>query len=461
MSDDIAISVRDLRKKYRLFSTPMERLKESFHPLRKRYHKEFWALNGISFDIPKGEVLGILGRNGSGKSTLLQIIASVLQPTSGTVTVNGRVSALLELGAGFNPEFTGRQNVLLNGAIMGVPHDEMLERMPAIIEFADIGQFFDQPMKIYSSGMFVRVAFAAATSVDPDILIVDEALAVGDAKFQYRCFQKIKEFKEHGTTIVLVTHDTEVVIRHCESAILLNEGCLIAGGAPESIVRRYIDLMEERDLKQLARSTEMSLATELGAVSGQRSVLVGRVEEVVNAFLVDRCNADQCARRTTYNPTEHAQKDPRAEIVDYLIVSAESVDPTHIMSGETIDIYIKVRFHADIESPCFGIALNSKDGVQIYALNSAWTSSEPIPARAGELRVVRFRIVLSLNAGDVFIDIGVDERRDVTSYANVFRRMGLIHLVIHSNKLFHGLANLDANFFDQVAGCRVGVSIRE
>src|SRR5215471_1266872 len=206
MSRDIAVSVRDLTKKYRLFSSPMERLKESLHPFRKRYQKEFCALNGINFDLSKGEVVGILGRNGSGKSTLLQIIASVLRPTSGTVTVNGRVSALLELGAGFNPEFTGRQNVLLNGAIMGVSHQEMLERIPAIIEFADIGEFFDQPMKIYSSGMLVRVAFAASVHVDPNVLIIDEALAVGDAKFQYRCFQKLKEFRERGTTIILVTH---------------------------------------------------------------------------------------------------------------------------------------------------------------------------------------------------------------------------------------------------------------
>ncbi len=195
MAEEIAVSLSDLTKKYRLFSTPMERLKESFHPLRKRYHKEFWALKGISFDIKKGQVVGILGRNGSGKSTLLQIIASVLQPTSGTVTVNGRVSALLELGAGFNPEFTGRQNVLLNGAIMGVSHNEMLERMPAVMAFADIGEFFDQPMKIYSSGMFVRVAFAASVHVDPDILIIDETLAVGDAKFQHKCFQRLADLQ--------------------------------------------------------------------------------------------------------------------------------------------------------------------------------------------------------------------------------------------------------------------------
>src|SRR5438309_2988964 len=211
MAEEIAVSLSDLTKKYRLFSTPMERLKESFHPLRKRYHKEFWALKGISFDIKKGQVVGILGRNGSGKSTLLQIIASVLQPTSGTVTVNGRVSALLELGDGFNPEFTGRQNVLLNGAIMGVSRDEMSARMPSVIAFAEIGEFFDQPIKIYSSGMFVRLAFAAAIHVDPDILIIDEALAVGDAKFQHKCFQHLAELRKGGKTILFVTHSTSLV----------------------------------------------------------------------------------------------------------------------------------------------------------------------------------------------------------------------------------------------------------
>jgi len=461
MTEEIAVSIRELTKKYRLFSSPMERLKESLHPFRKRYHKEFWALNGVSFDIPKGEVVGILGRNGSGKSTLLQIIASVLRPTSGTVTVNGRVSALLELGAGFNPEFTGRQNVLLNSAIMGVSHQEMLERIPAIIEFADIGEFFDQPMKIYSSGMLVRVAFAASVHVDPNVLIIDEALAVGDAKFQYRCFQKLKEFRERGTTIILVTHAPELVIRHCNRAMLLHEGRLIADGAPEAVVRRYIDILEERELLSFPHQSGVSLAPGIDITSVQPFLSANGVAEAVNVFLAETPRTDQCPKRATYNYKEHAQNDPRAEIVDYLIICGDTIDPAQITSGEKIDIYVKVHFHADIERPCFGIALNSKDGVQIYALNSAWTTSEPIPARAGDFRVVRFRMVLPLNFGDIFLDAGVDELKYAKHYSNICRRMGLVHFVIHCNKIFHGLADFGASFCEQPTGEHVDIRIHE
>src|SRR5258706_3460270 len=461
MTREIAVSVRELTKKFRLFSTPMERLKESLHPLRKRYHKEFWALKGISLDIPKGEVVGIMGRNGSGKSTLLQIIASVLRPTSGVITVNGRVSALLELGAGFNPEFTGRQNVLLNGAVTGVSLEEMLEPLPAVIDFADIGEFFDQPMKIYSSGMFIRVAFAAATNVAQDILIVDEALAVGDAKFQYRCFQKIKEFRERGTTIILVTHDHELVIRHCKRAILLDEGRLVADGDSETVVRQYIDLLEQRDLSLPHRQAAVNSAAEIDDASMTQLLSPAGVAGAINTFFADMPHADQCPKRATYNVNEHAQRDPRAEIVDYLVICGHTVDPTQITSGEEIDIYITIRFHADVEHPCFGIGVNSKDGVQIYALNSAWTVSEPIPARAGEFRVVRFRLVLALNSGDAFLDVGVDELKYARHYTNICRRMGLVHLVVHANKTFHGLADFGAIFCDQLIGGPIGVPSHE
>jgi lipopolysaccharide transport system ATP-binding protein len=468
MTDQVAVSVHDLTKKYRLFSTPMERLKESLHPLRKRYHKEFWALKGITFDVPKGQVVGILGRNGSGKSTLLQIIASVLQPTAGTVTVNGRVAALLELGAGFNPEFTGRQNVLLNGAIMGVSTDEMLKRMPTIMAFADIGDFFDQPMKIYSSGMYVRVAFAAATNVDPDMLIVDEALAVGDAKFQYRCFQKIQEFKQRGATIMLVTHAAELVIRHCDRAILLDQGRLIADGAPDAVARRYIDLLEERDSSPSLPDSALPSVTQSSSASMQPFFQVSETAKTVNAFLVERHNTDRCSRRATYNAGEYTQKDPRADIVDFLVVCGDRIDAVHVTSGDEIDIYVKVRFHADVERPCFGIALNSVDGVQIYALNSAWTTSEPIPARAGDFRIARFHMTFALNSGDIFLDVGVDELHEGVRYANVCRRMALVHLMVHCDKVFHGLADLNATFSEPSVGgktlaqsVRAGVSSHE
>jgi lipopolysaccharide transport system ATP-binding protein len=456
-SDGVVVSVRDVTKKYRLFASPKDRLKEALHPLRKRYHHEFWALKRISFDIRKGQVVGILGQNGSGKSTLLQIVASVLTPTSGTVTVNGRVSALLELGAGFNTEFTGRQNVLLTGAIMGISREEMLRRMPVISAFADVGEFFDQPMKIYSSGMFVRVAFAASVHVDPDILVVDEALAVGDAKFQYRCFQKLGEFHKNGTTIILVTHSHEMVLRHCDRAILLNQGQLIADGAPETVVRQYIDLLEEREaLPSPHVAAVFSAAAEMVTPSAQPFLSADRVAEAVNTFLIETPAIDQCSKRATYNRGEHSQENPRAEIVDHLVICGDRVDPTQITSGEQIDLYVKVRFQANIERPCFGMAVNSKDGVQIYALNSAWTVSELIPAQAGDFRVVRFRLILALNSGDVFLDVGIDELKDATRYTNICRRIGLVHLVIHCNTLFHGLADFKAIFSEQSIGRRVG-----
>ena len=466
---EATIVVKDVSKKYRLFNSASDRLKEALHPFSKRYHREFWALKGVSFEMSRGQTVGILGRNGSGKSTLLQIIAGIMQPTTGNVIVNGRVSALLELGAGLNPEFTGRENVIFQAKVIGLSREETDRRLPEIEAFADIDEFFDQPVKTYSSGMFVRVAFAAATSVDPDILIVDEALAVGDAKFQYRCFQKFREFQERGTTIILVTHAAELVIRHCSRAILLNQGRLIADGAPETVARQYIDLLEERDSSPSSHEAVVPSVAESGAASVRPFRPVLGAAGTVNAFLVERPNTDQCSRRTTYNPGEYAQKDPRAEIVDYLVVYGDSVDATHVMSGDEIDIYVKVRFHADVERPCFGIALNSVDGVQIYALNSAWTTSELIPACAGDFRMVRFHLTFALNSGDIFLDVGVDELQEGRRYTNICRRMALVHLVVHCDKVFHGLADLDATFSElsvggkallQIGG-RVGVSSHE
>ena len=224
---EIAISVRNLSKKYQLYETPKQRLKEALHPFRKKYHNEFWALNNISFDVKRGETIGIIGRNGSGKSTLLQIICGTMVPSLGEVKVNGRVSFLLELGAGFNPEFTGKDNVYMNASIMGLSREETDARYEKIATFADIGDFINQPVKIYSTGMYLRLAFACSINVDPDILVVDEALAVGDFMFQYKSYQKIKSFQEQGKTVALVTHSPQAVYEHCTKALLLEEGNLI------------------------------------------------------------------------------------------------------------------------------------------------------------------------------------------------------------------------------------------
>ncbi|MEE4353898.1 MAG: ABC transporter ATP-binding protein [Desulfatiglans sp.] len=239
MNDNIAIHVNHLIKTYRLYDTHADRVREAFHPFRRKYHHSFNALSDVSFQVRQGETLGIIGRNGSGKSTLLQIVCGVLRATAGSVEVNGRISALLELGAGFNPQFSGRENVYINGSILGLRREEIDARFDDIAAFADIGDFINQPVKSYSSGMVVRLAFAIAISIDPDILIVDEALAVGDEAFQRKCFARIKEIQENGGTILFVSHGAGTIIELCNRALLLDQGELLIEGAPKQVVSYY------------------------------------------------------------------------------------------------------------------------------------------------------------------------------------------------------------------------------
>lgn len=254
---DIAISVQNLTKIYKLYDSPLHRLKETIIPFGKKYHKDFYALKDVSFEIKKGETVGIIGQNGSGKSTLLKIIAGVLSPSSGTVTVNGKVSALLELGAGFNPELTGLENVYFNGTLMGYPREEMDAKLDDILSFADIGDFVHQPVKMYSSGMFVRLAFAVQIMIDPDILIVDEALAVGDAPFQRKCFNIINELKEKGTTLMLVSHDLHAIERHCSKCVYLQNGTVkIRGNVLEVLNVYYDEIRSSEDSPFTLKSVE-------------------------------------------------------------------------------------------------------------------------------------------------------------------------------------------------------------
>lgn len=234
-----SITINNISKMYKMYDKPQDRLKQFFYKNRKKLYREFWALNDVSFSVSSGTTLGIIGRNGSGKSTLLQIIAGTLQASSGTLNIKGRIAALLELGSGFNPEFTGRENVYLNGSIMGLSEKEMKERMPIIEQFAEIGEFIDQPVKLYSSGMYVRLAFACAVNVDPDILIIDEALAVGDMQFQLKCMDKMKRFKEEGKTILFVSHDTYSVKNFCDEVIWMKDGRIYRYGDVLSVTNEY------------------------------------------------------------------------------------------------------------------------------------------------------------------------------------------------------------------------------
>ena len=257
VADDVAIHVQNLCKCYQIYDQPHDRLKQSIYPRLQRffgrppkqYFCEFWALNDVSFEVRKGETIGIIGRNGSGKSTLLQMICGTLNPTSGSIQTYGRITALLELGSGFNSEFTGRENVYMNAAVLGLSREETDACLDDIIAFADIGDFIDQPVKMYSSGMMVRLAFAVQSQVSPAILIVDEALAVGDAKFQAKCFDRLKRLKDGGTSILLVTHSSEQIVTHCTKALLLENGKVLESGQPRSVVNRYMDLLFGKEKK--------------------------------------------------------------------------------------------------------------------------------------------------------------------------------------------------------------------
>lgn len=264
MDNNITIRVKNLTKIYHLYDKPQDRLKEALHPFRKSYHHDFYALNDVSFEIKKGETVGIIGKNGAGKSTLLKIITGVLTPTSGSVEVNGKIASLLELGAGFNPEMTGLENIYLQGAIMGFSRKEMDTKVDAILEFADIGEFIYQPVKMYSSGMFARLAFSVSINVEPDILIVDEALSVGDMRFQLKCMDKFNEFREAGKTILFVTHDINSVKRFCTFSIWIKNGQLESLGNTDQITDRYIDFLKldtsDESIRQSQEPTNNNIA---------------------------------------------------------------------------------------------------------------------------------------------------------------------------------------------------------
>jgi len=505
--ESVAVSVQNVSKKFRLFNSPKERFLEVLHPFNKKYHREFWALTDINFEVAKGTTVGIIGRNGSGKSTLLQIICSILRPTSGIVTTNGRISSLLTLGAGFNPEFTGRDNVLMNGALMGFSREEMKERLPAIEAFADIGEFIDQPVKIYSSGMFVRLAFAAAINVDPDILVVDEVLAVGDAKFQHKCFNKFFEFQEADKTILFVSHNIDAVIRHCDHAILLEKGRIIEKGEPKTIGNYYTDLLftgkvsgyasspnllecdykgfnivhyrdkyygllqslgtidftcldvadlEERveegkcvvgssfeEAKQLVEQVTFQSGISINQYADAISIKTEKSE--LEKFLEETPTTDNCIHRNGYNKNEYRYGNRRAEIMDYLVVCGDMYDPVTVRSGDMIDIYLKVKFHQAVEFPLYGFSIKTIDGVVVYASNTRYNKTPLRSAKESDIIVFRFSIKLNLHGGDFFIDLGVAEKLPGEDEP-MDRRCGLIHLYVQEKKRFDGFVELETTF---------------
>jgi len=401
MADDILIEARGLSKAYRMWKTPSGRLtiplleagvrllpkgsrpRKALETKVARDRVDFHALRDISFTIRRGEATGIIGRNGSGKSTLLQLIAGTLAPTSGSIEVNGRVSALLELGSGFNPEFSGRENVYLNGAIYGLSHDEVAARMDEIISFADIGEFLDQPVKTYSSGMMMRLAFAVAVNVQPDILIVDEALSVGDVFFSQKCFQRIRDIVHRGATLIFVSHDTAAVQSLCSRALLLNQGSLIFDGAPEDCVSRYFNLHDP--------------AEKAGpSVAGTHPP-------------VDAANRSSLTAADVLGAAKSRHGDRTLEFLAAGAFDAHGVALWDFEMMHRAVIRVLVRANAAVGRPAIGIQLHDRMGNLIFAAGTPQLHFA-LPALAvGQEILLEFRVALSLYPGAYTLSLDAAE----------------------------------------------------
>ncbi|WP_025847914.1 ABC transporter ATP-binding protein [Paenibacillus ehimensis] len=371
-----AIKVDQVSKIYKLYNNPSDRLKEAIHPLGRKYHSDFHAVDDITFSIGRGETVGIVGKNGSGKSTLLKMITGVLTPSSGSIQVNGKISALLELGAGFNPEYTGLENIYLNGTIMGYSKEEMDERVEAILSFADIGEFIYQPVKMYSSGMFVRLAFAVAINVDPDILIVDEALSVGDMRFQQKCFRKIEEFQE-SKTILFVSHDLSVINKYCQRAIWINEGKLMDDSTPETISKKYQAFMLGSTLKTAETNNV--------------------VERSTNTFVQPLSdNLDVLG-------------DNKAKINGISLHDALTGEPTTLIKpNQSVQLRISVQSNELIQSPIIGFSIKDRLGNIVTQSNSYVLEQELQPLLPGKNYIFGFNYIFpALSRGEYMISPAV------------------------------------------------------
>lgn len=395
MNSDIAIRVDHVTKIYKLYNKPSDRLKESLGLSRKVNFQEKYALNGINFEVKKGETVGIIGTNGSGKSTILKIITGVLNPTQGEVQVDGRISALLELGAGFNMEYTGVENIYLNGTMMGFSEGEIDARLEDILSFADIGDYVYQPVKTYSSGMFVRLAFAVAINIDPEILIVDEALSVGDVFFQAKCYRKFEEFKKQGRTILFVSHDLGSITKYCDRAILLNQGDRIFEGTPKEAVDIYKKvLVHQFDPSELETDSRMN-----------------DVEDVSRNW----------KDSVTANPQLIEYGEKSAEIVDYAVLDDNGLITNTLMKGSEFSVRMKVLFHEEIREPIYAFTIKNLQGIEITGTNTMYEKADVQGRKAGEVQEVTFTQRLDLQGGEYLISLGC------TGYRNgefaVFHRL--------------------------------------
>jgi lipopolysaccharide transport system ATP-binding protein len=428
------LSVENVSKQYRIYGRPADRLKETLTRGRWKRHTEFWALRDVSFELESGTTTGIVGPNGCGKSTLLQIIAGTLDPTHGSVRHEGRVAALLELGAGFNPEFTGIENIFMNASLMGFSRAETESLLPEIERFAEIGDFIHQPVKTYSSGMYVRLAFATAVSSTPRILIIDEALAVGDAVFQHRCMRRIREMQESGTTILFVSHDPGAIRALCSRALLLHAGRMEAFGKPTDVLNRYQKLIMAREN---AYETEQHEAAQPG-----------------EALSVDDTADDSPAAPLRYT---YRHGDGSAEILRVELLNAAHRPVEFVETGEAVLLRLRLRFDQEDEAPVCGFLLHNRHGIRLYGTNTELQQVNFGPVRRGEVVEVTFSFNCWLAPDTYSVTVAAHSSTGISfdwlDGALFFRVMSVVAM--------EGVTNLNASARARSLGVRATVSKTE
>ncbi|MFN6472029.1 MAG: ABC transporter ATP-binding protein [Nostoc sp. SerVER01] len=404
MGEEIAISLKNVSKCFKRYSRPVDRLKEVLLPGKSRTD-EFWALRDINIEIPKGQTVGVIGRNGSGKSTLLQIIVGTLTPSTGDVQVNGRISALLELGSGFNPEFTGRQNVFFNGRLLGLSQKQIEERFDDIAAFADIGDFIEQPVKTYSSGMYVRLAFAVAVNVDPEILIVDEALAVGDIVFQHRCMRQMRAMMDSGVTTLFVSHDAGAIKTLCNSAIMIHDGKIHTTGLPNAVVIEYLKLVTELELG-LAQEVEVNSQQQVNTV----------IDKEIQASGYPNCDISSPSSSFS-KATRRGSGKARIESVKILNQLGEYAGETPIFAfNEEVTLVVNLKVYFLLKSCIVGFYVCDKNGNEVIGSNTLEENIKIGKLESGEEIEIKFKFNLPLRPSSYSLTVAGSESYEALSF---------------------------------------------
>lgn len=451
------ISVDQVSKVYRLYDKPIDRLLESISLRKKSYHKDFYALRDISFSVGRGEAVGIIGTNGSGKSTMLKIITGVLSATTGKVESRGSICALLELGAGFNQDYTGIENIYMNGTMMGFSKAEMDEKLPAILEFADIGDFVYQPVKSYSSGMFVRLAFALYISIDPEVLIVDEALSVGDVFFQAKCYHRMDELKRKGTTILMVTHDLGSVMKYCDRVVLFHKGEKVGEGLPGQMVDKYKKILAGKDPHAEQFMEEQNFLGNVDEEAVDTAGTAGTTEKNVGTGIASgtaELASDKSAQsfqkplgfmkdHLTLNPSSQQYGNGKAEILDFGVLDKDGRPSNVLLKGEEFSIKERIVFHDDIAAPIFTFTIKDKRGMDLSGTNTLFEGKEIPAVKKGDEYYCTFTQRMNLQGGEYLLSISCTgfEEGEHTVYD---RKYDITSITVLSNKNTVGIYDMES-----------------